>query len=53
MYPETLLLPRKDRKNVTTEEDKEGTLKKVTIYAISVGEYVPVQKFMKLFVSKF
>ena len=28
MYPETLLLPRKDRKNVTTEEDKEGTLKK-------------------------
>ena len=47
MYPEILLVFRKDRKNVTADTEKEETFLVVTIEAIIVHEYVRIQKGMK------
>ena len=47
MYPETLLVFRKDRKNFMEEAEKLGTFMVVTIEANIVGEYIRGQKGMK------
>ena len=52
MYPETLLVFIKYRKNITSEAEKEGTFTEVTIDAILVGEYIQVQKVINSVLSK-
>ena len=51
IYPETLSVFRKDRKNVTAEAEKWGTFPVVAIEAIIVGEYFQLQKGMNSIAS--
>ena len=51
MYPKTLLVFRKYRKNVIAEAEKEGTFPVLKIEASIFGEYISIQKGMKSVVS--
>ena len=50
-YLETLLVFRKDRKNIITEVDKQGMVPVMMIQASLVCEYIQVNKVMKSVVS--
>ena len=52
MYPEPLLVFRKDRKNVMTEEEKQGMFMVVTTEANIVGEYIQGKKCTKYAASQ-